>query len=294
MRRYSLPTMGDMARPLRIEFNGALYHVTSRGDRREPIYEDDEDRVEFLSLLGVVCKRFNWLCHSYCLMTNHYHILIETPDANLSKGMRYLNGVYSQRYNNRHQLVGHLFQGRYKAIIVDTDSYLLELSRYVVLNPVRAGMVESASEWPWSSYLLMVGSVVPPEWLAVDGMLAMFGTTRIKAIRSFKEFVEKGIDAGSPWDKLKQQIYLGDDCFVERMQALIKDLPPDINIPNIQTRSPVKSLEEYEKMSDSRNAAIVKAYKSGGYSYQEIAEYFNIHFTTVGKIVRKALSKSQG
>ncbi|MEN8132179.1 MAG: transposase, partial [Pseudomonadota bacterium] len=116
-----------MARPLRIEFSNALYHVTSRGDRREPIYEDDEDRQRFVSILTEVIAQMNWLCHAYCLMTNHYHLIIETPDGNLSKGMRQLNGVYTQSANRRHHRSGHLFQGRYKAILVDKNTYLLEL-----------------------------------------------------------------------------------------------------------------------------------------------------------------------
>ena len=127
-----------MARPVRIEFAGALYHITSRGDRREAIYEDDTDRFRFLEVLGEVVERFNWRCHAYCLMTNHYHLVVETVDGNLSKGMRQLNGVYTQWSNRRHRRTGHLLQGRYKAILVDSEAYLLELARYVVLNPVRA------------------------------------------------------------------------------------------------------------------------------------------------------------
>ena len=145
-----------MARPLRIEFADAFYHITSRGDRREAIYEDDEDRKAFLNILAEVVARYNWICHAFCLMTNHYHLLIETVDGNLSQGMRQLNGVYTQASNRRHRRVGHLFQGRFKGILVDKEAYLLELSRYVVLNPVRAGMVESPEQWPWSSYRAMV------------------------------------------------------------------------------------------------------------------------------------------
>jgi putative transposase len=130
-----------MARPIRIEFSGALYHVTSRGNRQEDIYEDDTDRSVFLSVLEKTCSTNNWICHAYCLMSNHYHLLIETPDSNLSKGMRQLNGVYTQSYNRIHNRVGHVFQGRFKAIFVEKETYLLELARYIVLNPVRAGMV---------------------------------------------------------------------------------------------------------------------------------------------------------
>lgn len=140
-----------MSRPLRIEFPDALYHVTARGDRRENIFEDDVDRRVFLDTFSQVVTQFNWLCYAWCLMGNHYHLLIQTPDGNLSSGMRQLNGVYTQASNRRHQRVGHVFQGRFKAILVDSDAYLLELARYVVLNPVRAGMVEGAQDWPWSS-----------------------------------------------------------------------------------------------------------------------------------------------
>ena len=146
-----------MTRPVRIEFEGALYHVTSRGDRREDIYEDDSDRLQFLEVLGEVVETFNWVCHAYCQMGNHYHLVVETPDVNLSKGMRQLNGVHTQTSNRRHGRVGHLFQGRYKAILMDGDAYLLELTRYVVLNPVRARMVAGPGDWRRSSDLDLIG-----------------------------------------------------------------------------------------------------------------------------------------
>jgi REP element-mobilizing transposase RayT len=147
----------EMTRPLRLEFSGALYHVTSRGDRREPVYRDDHDRRHWLSIMGLVCKRFNFVVHAYCQMTNHYHLLVETVDGNLSQGMRQLNGLYTQGFNRRHRLVGHLFQGRYKAILVQRERYLLALTRYIVLNPVRAGMVASPDQWPWSNHQFVAG-----------------------------------------------------------------------------------------------------------------------------------------
>jgi len=134
--------------------------------------------MKFLETLEAVIRDFNWICHAYCLMTNHYHMVIETPDGNLSKGMRQLNGVYTRASNRRHGRSGHLFQGRYKAILVDGDSYLLELTRYVVLNPVRAGMVELPGDWRWSSYLDMLGVRSAPHWLATDGLLAQFSILR--------------------------------------------------------------------------------------------------------------------
>ena len=151
-----------MARPLRIEFAGALYHVTARGNARQDIYEDDDDRRIFLKYLARVCDRHEWLCHAYCLMPNHYHLLVETGKPTLSKGMMYLNGVYTQYYNRQHARVGHLFQGRFKAVLVEKDAYLLELSRYIVLNPVR-GVAKLAKGWLWSSYRATAGLAPSPK-----------------------------------------------------------------------------------------------------------------------------------
>ncbi len=277
-----------MARPLRIEFAGALYHVTARGDRREPIYNDDEDRRAYLDVLGEVVEDFNWICHAYCLMGNHYHLVVETPDGNLSKGMRQLNGRYTQYSNRRHKRVGHLFQGRYTAILVDKDAYLLELSRYVVLNPVRARMVKRPNQWPWSSYHAMVGAQNPPKWLIVDALLGQFARSRAVARRRYERFVTEGIGAQSPWNDLRSQIYLGDERFVERMQAKLEKEAQDINIPRAQRRRPAPPLARIESEHRDRNQAVVAAHATGDYSYQRIAEHFGIHFTTVGRIVRTA------
>ncbi len=277
-----------MARPVRIEFSGALYHVTSRGDRRELIYEDDADRDMFLDVFGQVVDDFNWLCHAYCLMSNHYHLVIETPDGNLSKGMRQLNGVFTQASNRRHGRSGHLFQGRYKAILVDADAYLLELTRYVVLNPVRAGMVDDPGGWLWSSYRAMVGAVSAPSWLATDGLLAQFGRYRKTAISRYVEFVEEGIGRESVWKDLNRQVFLGDDRFVTRMQEKVEGLSEDVNIPKAQRRPPAAPLQSFLETAGGRDQAIVAAYATGEYSYQQIGALFGLHFTTVGKIVRSS------
>jgi len=199
-----------MARPLRLEFAGALYHVTSRGDHREDIFLCDEDRNEWLDVLGTVCSRFNWVVHAYCQMSNHYHLLLETVDGNLSGGMRQLNGLYTQRFNQRHGLVGHLFQGRYKAILVQKESYLLELSRYVVLNPLRANMVQSLEEWHWSSYLIVTGQMSPPSWLDTDWVLSQFAPQRSEAIFAYRQFVMAGKGLPSALLKTRHQLVLGD------------------------------------------------------------------------------------
>lgn len=280
-----------MARPLRIEFAGALYHVTARGDRREAIYEDDDDRQAFLRVLGEVVSDFNWVCHAYCLMSNHYHLVIETPDGNLSQGMRQLNGVFTQASNRRHRRTGHLFQGRYKGILVDKDSYLLELARYVVLNPVRARMVGTPADWSWSSYRAMVGEAAVPAWLAVDGLLSLFSLKREEARARYRQFVAEGVGQPSVWLDLRQQIYLGDDAFVKRVQAKRSEVD-EMNVPKVQRRAPAPPLAEIAKRTASRNEAIVAAYATGAYSYRQIADHFGLHLVTIGEIVRKAKGRT--
>ncbi|MBI5626428.1 MAG: transposase [Nitrosomonadales bacterium] len=275
-----------MSRPIRIEFPDALYHVTARGDRREDIFEDDLDRQAFLDTLEQVITQFNWICYAWCLMDNHYHLLIQTPDVNLSKGMRQLNGVYTQASNRRHLRVGHLFQGRFKAILVESDAYLLELARYVVLNPVRAGMVKKPADWEWSSYRASLGLEPAPPWFAVDGLLVLFAKRRSLAQQRYAQFVAEGINAASPWVNLKGQVFLGDEQFVTRMQALIQTGKDDVQIPLAQRRPMPLPLTEIENRSPDKNAAIIAAYATGGYSYQQLADYFGVHFTTVGRIVR--------
>ena len=181
-----------MARPLRIEFAGAVYHITSRGNAREDIYRDDDDRREFLALVTNALQRHDWFCHAYCLMGNHYHLLIETGAPTLSKGMKYLNGTYTQYFNRRHLRVGHVFQGRFKAILVQKGAHLLELTRYVVLNPVRARMVRQAKDWPWSNYRATAGDTPNESCLTRDWVLSEFGGSREAAQQRYRVFVQGG------------------------------------------------------------------------------------------------------
>lgn len=283
-----------MSRPLRIEFAGALYHVTSRGDGQEDIYLDDGDRELFLEVFSEVSERFNWTLHAYCLMSNHYHLLLETPDGNLSKGMRQLNGVYTQRFNRKHKRVGHVFQGRYKAIIVQKQTYLLELARYIVLNPVRARMVRSAKEWPWSSYGATGGIADAQIWLTVDWILSAFSGKRSEAIERYKAFVAEGKDQPGIWEQLKNQIYLGTDAFVEKMQAK-KPAKEDLSeIPLGQRRAMAKSLEHHAARSKTRDEAIVNAYNSGSYGMKEIGDHFGLHYSRVSRIIANQRKAKEG
>lgn len=281
-----------MSRPLRIEYPGAVYHITSRGNALENIYCDDQDRDNFLSVLGSVVKKYNWLCHTYCLMDNHYHLMIETLDANLSLGMRQLNGVYTQRYNRRHGKPGHLFQGRFKAILVDKETYLLELCRYVVLNPVRAGILESPDEWKWSSYLSTTGARQCPDYLTTDWLLGIFGSKKKTAQNQYKQFVAEGIKKDSPWKKLEGQILLGREGFLDNLKALITDKENVKEIPKKQRfagRSSLSEIFRYRQVKEKsiRDSGIYEAHMRQGYTLKEIADYLDIHYTTVSKVVRE-------
>jgi REP element-mobilizing transposase RayT len=281
---------GAMTRPLRLEFPGALYHVTSRGNAREDIYLDDEDRKTFLAILAELVKRFNWLCHAYCLMGNHYHLVVETPDANLSAGMRQLNGLYTQRFNRRHNRVGHVFQGRYKAILVERDSYLLELCRYVVLNPVRARIVRDPARYPWSSYRATAGTGNRPPFLSVDWILSQFARTPTSARRRYADFVIAGTGQPPLWDNLKAQSLLGTAGFVEGLKPYLAHRRHHKEVPRTQRLVDRPALDQIlpygqEPSKVKRNARIRKAHLQYGYTLTQIARHLDIHYTTVSKII---------
>ena len=275
-----------MARPLRIEFAGALYHITARGNARQDIFLNNDDRQCFLNLLQKANERHYWYCHAYCLMSNHYHLLIETRQANLSKGMKYINGVYTQQFNKRHKRVGHVFQGRFKGILVESDKYLLELARYIVLNPVRARMVRSAKDWPWSSYRATAGFNEANPCLQTDWVLSSFGKQKKRAQQQYRDFVKAGKGQPSPWESLKNQIYLGSDQFVEDVQCKMKPDQSLNDIPRLQKQSPPKPLEYYEARFPDRKTAMAKAYLSGHYTLQAVGQHFGVSYATVSRAVK--------
>jgi REP element-mobilizing transposase RayT len=219
-----------------LEYPGALWHVTSRGNERSPIFRDDDDRRLFLTVLADVVRLRAWRIHAYVLMGNHYHLLLETPEANLSRGMHRLNAVYSQKFNVRHERVGHLMQGRFKAILVEKERHLLELVRYVVLNPVRAGLVREAAEWPWSNYRATAALESPPPWLDTGWTAAQFGSGA-DATAGYAEFVRAGASSvAAPWRRVTDQLFLGSDEFRRRhRRQMERDAPASKAIPRSQT-----------------------------------------------------------
>lgn len=278
-----------MTRPLRIEYPDAVYHVTSRGNAKNNIFHSDKDRKEFLSILDTVIRRYNWLLHTYCLMDNHYHLLIETPDGNLSQGMRQLNGVYTQKYNWLHHKTGHVLQGRYKAILVDKESYLLELCRYVVLNPLRAKVVDKPEEWKWSSYQYTAGMKKAPDYLTTDWILGLFGKNKVKAQKLYRRFVKEGIDTSSPWEELQGQVLLGKEEFIDKFKEMLYDKIEIKEIPRTQRylNRPMLSVifpKEYNK--DERDKYIQIAHAKHGYRLKEIADFLGIHYTTASKALK--------
>lgn len=278
-----------MARPLRIEFPGAFYHITSRGNARRKIYRDDADREGFLATLAWVVGRFGWRCHAYCLMDNHFHLLIETPQPSLSRGMRQLNGVYTQGFNRRHKQVGHLFQGRFKAILVERDSYMLELARYIVLNPVRAKKVKTPERYRWSSYRSTVGLAPIPLGLTTDWVLGQFAKTQPVARRRYAAFVLAGIGYPSPWRELKGQVLLGGAAFVERMASRLETSTAVTEIPKRQRllhRPALKSFLAKANSKAARNEAMARAYLEHGYTLTEIGRAAGLHYATVSRIVK--------
>lgn len=275
-----------MSRPIRLQFPGALYHVTSRGDRKSLVFHDQNDRLMWLSILAEVCALYNFVIHGYCQMSNHYHIVVETVDGNLAQGMQQLNGIYSQYFNRRHGLVGHVFQGRYKAILIQREAYLMEVARYVVLNPVRAGMVQAPEDWQWSSYPYILGTYTAPPWLEVASTLQMFSSEAELAVAAYRRFVTAGICAPNPLLNTRHQLILGDDAFVTAARQ-----PPAANalraVPKLQRRALALSLADYQQQAPSRDEAMHDAYSSTAYTMEQIAAFFGVSSKTVSRAIKK-------
>ncbi len=287
-----------MTRPLRIEFPGAIYHVTSRGDRREPIFDDDADRELLLAIVAQTLQRCDAQMLAYCLMGNHYHFVLYTRRANLSVLMQQLNGIYTQAYNRRHGKVGHLFQGRFKAILVDRESYLLEVCRYVELNPVRAGLVAHAGDWHWSSYRAHCLECAAPAWLDVDGLHghlvgkeASTAALKRRAVQRYAELVAAP-QSHRLWEQaLRQQIYLGDDEFVARMQeraGLSTGLERGKDIPTAQRRQQQgRALSEYLAESATREEALWLAHAKSAMTMTQIGRELGLTTARVSQLIRR-------
>lgn len=230
-----------MTRPLRLEYPGALLHVTARGNERRDIVADDLDRHLFLELFGQAAIRFQWIVDQYVLMTNHYHFVVELRETTLSKGMQWFNSRYAQTFNRRHGRVGHLYQGRFDARLIEKENYLLEVIRYDALNPVRARITDLPEGYEWSGHRALAGLTEPPPWLAVDSTLSCFAPDQDAARTYYRRFIDAGIGMErSPWKDVVAQIYLGSENWIERVREQVESRPRSDEFP-IPQRDPISA-----------------------------------------------------
>ncbi|WP_342115677.1 REP-associated tyrosine transposase [Pseudoduganella sp. OTU4001] len=245
-----------MSRPPRTHIHGAYYHVTSRGNRRAPIFLDQRDFFIWLEKLAATAEKHHIRIYGYCLMPNHYHLLIGTPAANLSEALHMLNAQYCQHFNKRHGSSGHVIQGRFHAVLIKSNEQLLEVARYISLNPVRAGLTTSASDWEWSHHRHFLAPANSPIWLETDWMLSLFNTAE-----SYEAFVHAGIGKPNPLKHYRQ-------------------------IPNPK-REQARPLHEYQQAYPDRNEGMARAFHSTAYTLQEIAECFGVSTRTVSRALTK-------
>lgn len=281
-----------MGRPPRIEYSGAIYHVTSRGDRQEPIFRTPDDRHLLLNVVDQAMSRLDAEMFAYCLMGNHYHFVLRTRQPNLSRLMRHINGAYTRAFNRRHHVVGHVFQGRFHAVLVDSDAYLLEVCRYVELNPVRAGLVGSVVDWPWSSYGAHVGFESAPRWLATASLHGFLlgrdvasPIDRRQAEDRYADTVAAGLGVDL-WRHLRHEIFLGDESFAAEKRSLATGAHRDECAP-LPAARPLR-LADWLTPVRSRDEAFRLAYSEGGMTMAEIARQAGMSVAAVGRFVAAA------
>jgi len=296
-----------VSRPLRIEYPGAFYHVTSRGNERRTVFQNNRDREKFLSYLESTHERYGAVIHVYCLMGNHYHLLLETPRGNLSKILHYINGAYTTYFNIKRSRSGHLFQGRFKGVLVDKDEYCKELSRYVHLNPVRAAMVETPLEYPWSSYRYFVGRDKKPQWLTTDFILGEFGGEGGRGFKKYREYVERreNKELDNPLKKVIASTFLGSKEFIDRikLEYLEKKEIDNRDLPALKKILIGPSLESIEKAVIKRvgrsdplfkKICIYLSYQRSGLNLREIGEYFGMQRGAISQLSRRFAEAIEG
>jgi REP element-mobilizing transposase RayT len=291
-----------MGRPLRIEYPGAFYHVTSRGNEQKEIFKSDKDREQFISYLESASSRYEAVIHVYCLMSNHYHLLLETPSGNLSEIMRHINSAYTNYFNAKRKRAGHLLQGRYKAILVEADEYAKELSRYIHLNPVRAGVAEKPEDYPWSSYKSFIGRGKNPAWLNTEFILGYFGN-KTESQKHYRQFVNimRGREYESPLKNTAASTILGSADFVKEITGKYLDTKQeDRNLPALRKLSKRPAIEKIAEEVNSiitddetlsKAATIYFCHRYSGASLKEIGKIFDIGESAVSQASRRFAQK---
>jgi REP element-mobilizing transposase RayT len=293
-----------MSRPLRIEFPGACYHVTARGNGGQALFTDIEDALMFLDLLGREVTQQGWLCHGYCLIEDHYHLLVETPEPNLGRGMGRLNMRYSQWFGRRHRRQGHLFQGRYKAILFEKNRHLLELARHVVSNPMRLQAVNRVDLWRWSSYGALATGDQVPAWLATKTMLSLCGASDSESRSHWRDYVAQWPDAASPWEALRGGQYLGSEAFLRSLNyhiagqsldqvpsAMANPMRPTANeILTAVARTvdrPVDAVLDRRAEPEPFRAAVYLLRRAGNVPLRDVARLGNVSQGRISQIQRE-------
>jgi len=296
-----------VSRPLRIEYPGAFYHVTSRGNERKMVFQSTRDREKYLSYLESAHDRYGAIVHVYCLMGNHYHLLLETPRGNLSKILHHINGAYTTYFNIKRSRSGHLFQGRFKGILVEKDAYCKELSRYIHLNPVRAGLVKTPSEYPWSSYRYFIGKDRRPEWLTTELVLGDFGGEERKRYRGYREYVERGEtrELESPLKRVVASTFLGSEEFINDIKTkYLERMKIDKrNIPSIKKVFRGPSFEDIEKevvkvlgkdRTFYKKICIYMSHQYSGMRLDEVGAHFGMKGGAVSQLSRRLKEAIRG
>ena len=293
-----------MARPLRLEIPGAVYHVTAIGNAGQAVFRTAEESELFLGIVGQACARFGWRCFAYCLLPDRYHLVVKTQRPTLARGMRQINGCYTQAFNRRHGIGGHLFQGRYRAVMVEQPGFVAAACRDVLRRPLDLGLAPEPGAWRWSSHRAVLGRLpqgrAAPNWLAVDDLLALYGPAddrggpdgagRAAQRRRYEDDVA---DAGRPpvWENLHHQVFLGSEPFAAAMRERAKTAAARRGsleeIPKAQWQAPPPPLEGFVAETASREEAMARAYLSGSYSQARIARHFGVHYSTVSRAVRR-------
>lgn len=304
-----------MTRPLRIEFPGAWYHVMNRGAPRKSVFHTDKQFLLFLDLLDEATGRFGIEVHAYCLMKNHYHLIIHTPEGNLSRAMRHIDGVYTQRYNLDQRVDGPLFRGRYKSILIEKEGYLLMLSRYIHKNPLQAGVVKERRSYEWFSYPAYTGAVDPLSWLHRREVYSLLGYT--DGYAEYREYVQEGSDDGVSefYDKRHLSPVLGGDEFKKKVfrgaeerpgeitgaSLIFEEVPAHLIIDQVSKRFgiPVYDITEAKRGKGKKNIPRMVAMRLcqtlGRKRLSDIAKIFNVgHYSTVSSSIRTLRNEVKG
>ena len=297
-----------MSRPLRIEFPDAWYHVLNRGRRRESIFHDAKDYQTFLQTVQEACAFWHLRVAAYCLLSNHYHLLVQTPNANLARCLRHIDGVYTQRFNRRHGHDGALFRGRYKALLIEADPYLLQLVRYIHRNPVEAGLRQTLDEYPWSSHPGYLSRSSKWKWLYKAPVLEMLAANPSARVEAYRKFVlqEDSKELRQFFSRKRWPAFLGSEKFITRVRGRFFSKKVDSEVPQRKELAPALELlvgvvsrsyrvEQKDLFysrrghgNEARNVAIYLARRLRGDRLKEIGEAFRIdRYSTVSSIVER-------